>query len=62
MKRRYKIKLYKCENYSTNVDKYMLAKRYSYKVVELISFKFNYELVPIATFIVIIAFATYLQM
>ena len=62
MKRRYKIKLYNCKDYSPNVNKYMIAKRYSYKVVELISFKFNFELVPIATFIVIIAFATYLQM
>ena len=62
MKRNYRIKLYTCRNYTAGVDKIMLAKRYSYKVVELISFKFNYELVPIATFIVIIAFATYLQM
>ena len=43
MKRNYRIKLYTCKNYTTGVDKIMLAKRYSYKVVELATIKFSHE-------------------
>ena len=43
MKRNYRIKLYTCKNYTTGVDKIMLAKRYSYKVVELATIKYSHE-------------------
>ena len=43
MKRNYRIKLYTCKNYTTGVDKIMLAKRYSYKVVEIATIKFSHE-------------------
>ena len=56
MKRKYRIKLYKCKNYETNVDKYMLAKRYSYKVVELATVKFSHE--KLATINALMYFAT----
>jgi hypothetical protein len=62
MKRKYRIKLYRCKDYEPNVDKFMLAKRYEYKFIPLITLKFNYELIPIATIALIIAFSTYLQM
>ena len=62
MKRNYRIKLYKCKNYEPNVDKYMLAKRYSYKFIPLITFKVNHEIIPIATIIAIISIALCIQM
>ncbi len=43
MKRNYRIKLYTCRNYTAGVDKIMLAKRYSYKVVELATIKYSHE-------------------
>ena len=43
MKRNYRIKLYTCRNYTTGVDKIMLAKRYSYKVVEIATVKFSHQ-------------------
>ena len=43
MKRNYRIKLYTCRNYTAGVDKIMLAKRYSYKVVEIATIKFSHE-------------------
>ena len=56
MKRKYRIKLYTCKNYENGVDKYMLAKRYSYKVVELATIKFSHE--RIATIGALTFFAT----
>ena len=43
MNRKYRIKLYTCRNYTHGVDKIMLAKRYSYKVVELAAIKLSHQ-------------------
>ena len=56
MKRKYRIKLYTCRNYTHGVDKIMLAKRYEYKVVELATVKFSHE--RIATIGALTFFAT----
>ena len=56
MKRNYRIKLYTCRNYTTGVDKIMLAKRYSYKVVEIATVKFSHQ--AFATTTALMYFAT----
>ena len=56
MKRKYRIKLYTCRNYTAGVDKIMLAKRYSYKVVEIATVKFSHQ--AFATTTALMYFAT----
>ena len=56
MNRKYKIKLYTLKNYTDGVDKIMLAKRYSYKVIELATIKFSHE--KLATVNALLYFAT----
>ena len=56
MKRNYRIKLYTCRNYTAGVDKIMLAKRYSYKFVPLVTVKFSHE--SFATMNALMYFAT----
>ena len=56
MKRNYRIKLYTCRNYTAGVDKIMLAKRYSYKVVEIATIKFSHQ--AFATTTALMYFAT----